>query len=85
LKEVRLKLKPGLYVIGLDFHIGFLLIEKEEIYFIHSSYRSPVAVVKEKASASLALNDSHSFMLTCLSTNKKILKKWMNGEQLIVQ
>jgi hypothetical protein len=76
--------KDGLYVVGLDFHVGFLLYEKGEVYFIHSNYREPVAVVKEKAIDSLALNDSQSFIVCNVTENEKLIKKWVMGSEIII-
>lgn len=46
----KLKQKPkGLYIIGLDFHTGFLFHDGTELYFIHASYAQPKIVRKEKA------------------------------------
>src|SRR5688572_16738148 len=30
------KMGPGLYVVGLDYHVGFLFCDGAEVYFIHS-------------------------------------------------
>ncbi|MFL5729664.1 MAG: hypothetical protein ACJ75J_09295 [Cytophagaceae bacterium] len=78
-------LKDGLYVVGLDFHVGFLLYEKGEVFFIHSNYRDPVAVVREKALDSAALNDSKVFVLCNITGNEKLMKKWIMGTELVVQ
>lgn len=73
--------KPNqLYVVGLDNHVGFLLKEKTGIYFIHSSYLDPVAVVKEKAAESEALLSSGLFVLGHFSSNRLIIKSWLAGE-----
>jgi hypothetical protein len=34
----------GLYFVGLDNHVGFLLYRSKELYFIHSSYLVPLCV-----------------------------------------
>ena len=39
---------PGIYIVGLDTHVGFIVNTGEEVYFIHSSYVEPYAVVKER-------------------------------------
>lgn len=49
---------PGLYIVGLDFHVGFIYFDGKEVYFIHSSYYGTKCVVKEKALASSALINS---------------------------
>jgi hypothetical protein len=82
LQRTKGKLKDGLYVVGLDNHVGFLLYEKGEVYFIHSSYFNPVAVVREKASESIALATSQVFVMCNISSNAKLIKKWIMGEEI---
>ncbi len=48
----------GLYVIGLDFHTGFIWHKNENLYFIHSSYQIPQMVIKQKANESSILASS---------------------------
>jgi hypothetical protein len=82
LQKTKGKLKDGLYVVGLDNHTGFLLYEKGEVYFIHSSYLDPGSVVREKASGSMALGTSQVFVLCNISSNVKLIKKWIMGEEI---
>jgi hypothetical protein len=45
----KMKQKPkGIYIVGLDFHTGFLYHDGKEVYFIHASYAQPKIVRKEK-------------------------------------
>lgn len=44
--------EKGLYIIGLDFHTGFIYHTGDELYFIHASYAEPKVVRKEKVSES---------------------------------
>src|SRR5262245_27019801 len=39
----------GLYIVGVDIHVGFILNNGEGIYFIHSSYIEPSEVIREEA------------------------------------
>jgi hypothetical protein len=80
--QTRNKLKDGLYVVGLDFHVGFLLYEKGEVFFIHSNYRDPIAVVREKALESVALNDSKVFILCNITENEELIRKWIMGSEI---
>ena len=70
-------LKEGLYVIGLDFHVGYLLKWKGEVYFVHSNYLYPGEVIVELAQSSLALMGSASYYVGEVSSNKALLKKWL--------
>ncbi|MBO9702435.1 MAG: hypothetical protein J7604_19650 [Sporocytophaga sp.] len=82
LQNTRGKIKDGLYVIGLDNHVGFLHYEGQEVYFIHSSYFDPGTVVREKASESKALATSRTFVMCNISSNEKLIKKWILGEEI---
>ncbi len=77
--------KPdGLYVIGLSFHVGYILREKGNNYFVHSNYKYPIAVCKEKVETSLALDSSNDYILGELSMNHAFLKQWLSGERLVI-
>lgn len=67
-----------IYIVGLDFHTGFILKENlNKIYFLHSNYINSEGVVKEKIDSSAALNSSKSFYLGSISNNTTLLKQWM--------
>jgi hypothetical protein len=40
--------EDGLYIVGLDFHTGFIYHKGDELFFIHASYATPKVVRKEK-------------------------------------
>ena len=78
--------KPNqLYVVGLDNHVGFISKEKDGIYFIHSSYLGPVAVVKEKAQTAEALIGSNLFVLGQLTENHSLITSWLTDAQIAVR
>ena len=60
------KSKNTVYIVGLDFHTGFITRENKDTYFIHSSYIENKGVVKEKTETSQALNASKTFMIGTL-------------------
>jgi hypothetical protein len=68
----------GLYIIGLDCHTGFIHNDGKEIYFIHASYRGLKKVVKEKASESTILAASQYKVIGKLSSDEKVLERWVN-------
>lgn len=57
INEMLLK-EPGLYIVGLDFHTGFIYHNGKELFFIHSSYAYPKKVIREKADQSGVLSAS---------------------------
>lgn len=77
--------KNQLYIVGLDNHVGFISKENEGLFFIHSSYIDPVAVVKEKASESIALLSSNLFVLGHFSENDQIIKYWLTQNQISIK
>jgi hypothetical protein len=78
--------KPNqLYVVGLDNHVGFISKEEDGVYFIHSSYLEPVAVIKEKAETAEALISSNLFVLGHLSENSTLIKAWLLSETISVK
>lgn len=76
------KYEDGLYFVGLDFHVGFLLFRNNELYFIHSNYIGAEGVVFEKAVYSEAFNAASAYRVAEISTNEKLLEKWVKSEQI---
>lgn len=74
--EVK-KWGAGLYIVGLDFHTGFILNKDNKVYFIHSSYYIPAQVVSEKALTSLALKESKYRVIGKLFSDKAAVKRWL--------
>jgi len=48
----------GLYIVGLDFHTGFILNNGEDVYFIHANYAGKKVVEQEIAIKSSVLSTS---------------------------
>ena len=71
---------PGFYVVGLDFHIGFILHQNNEVFFIHSNYTYPFGVVKERALNSIALSNSNYYILGKITSNLELMTKWLEGK-----
>ncbi|MCD9854537.1 hypothetical protein LUD75_07455 [Epilithonimonas sp. JDS] len=57
------KERNQVYIVGLDFHTGFVTRENKDTYFIHSNYINHQGVVKENTATSRALNASKTFMI----------------------
>jgi len=75
----------GLYVVGLDVHVGFILNTGEDVFFIHSSYGDPYCVVKERAEESQILGSSKYRVLGKLSEDDDLVLKWLKGDQFITR
>jgi hypothetical protein len=66
----------SVYIIGLDFHIGYILKDSSGLYFLHSIYIYNEGVLKEKVEESLALKSNKTFMIGSLTGNVKLLRDW---------
>ena len=75
LQQVRKK-GTAVYIVGLDNHVGFLVYQNNEAYFIHSSGRFPFCVISEPALKSRVLHDSKYHVLGCISCDDDFLDRW---------
>jgi hypothetical protein len=75
--EVK-KSGAGIYIVGLDIHVGFILNDGGEIYFIHSSYLEPCEVIREKAIESPILRTSRYRVIGKISADDELITKWLN-------
>lgn len=67
----------GLFLVGLDFHTGFIVNDGTNCWFLHSNYIQQEGVIKERLTESLALKSSKTRYLTCLTDSKKFLLHWL--------
>jgi hypothetical protein len=70
----------GIYFVGLDNHVGYVLIKNKALYFLHSSYCDNKVVI-EPAKNSLCFK-SNIYVFAEISTNKKLVKKWIFNDAL---
>jgi hypothetical protein len=66
--------KHEIYIVGLDFHTGFVIRDDEKNYFLHSNYINREGVKKEELSDSKAFNASKLFVIGSLSQNDEIFR-----------
>lgn len=66
----------AIYIIGLDFHTGFISHSAEGTFFIHSNYIDRAGVMREYAATSVALGQSGYFMIGNLTANKDLIRNW---------
>ncbi len=83
IKYVKNNLKEGLYIVGLECHVGYILYRKNEVFFIHSNYFFPVEIVIEKAIDSPALVSS-IYVIGKITTNKQTIIKWLTNSKFKV-
>ena len=79
LKSYFLKQKDGIYFIGLDFHVGYIYKNNQEVYFIHSNYIDNKGVMKETIENSKAIVSS-KYYITSITHNDNLIKKWLLKE-----
>lgn len=85
LQEFKQQYKEGLYFVGLDYHVGFLLLRNNDVLFLHASYFSPKCVTIERAVVSEAFNASTTYYIAELSTNRKLLDCWLNSTKINIR
>lgn len=81
LNDVR-ALGNGIYIVGLDYHVGFISVEESGTYFIHSSYQEPLAVVRESAQTSRILAESRYRVIGKLG-DEKLLIGWLTQRRFV--
>jgi hypothetical protein len=71
----------GLYVVGLDIHVGFLVIRDGHVTFVHSSYTPPGTVVEEPLRSSLAIAYSRSkgYWVSPLFRDDRLVELWLRA------
>lgn len=73
----------GLFIVGLEKHVGLLQKKGDEILFIHSRKPKNVGVICEKAISSTTLKKSKIYVVGNLLENEEILKNWLGeGTQI---
>jgi hypothetical protein len=79
------QLGPGLYVLGLDYHVGFLRVrEGGAVQIVHSSYTGAGGVVREAADSSAAL-ESQARVVGKISDDPALLRAWLLGTPLVAR
>ena len=86
--KIRAYLKKqgdGIYIVGLDTHVGFVSVEGDDMAFIHSSYYRPGSVVKaEKLESKNPLSDSKYRVFGKIFSDDMV-RKWLSGHQYAVK
>ena len=85
LEEFITKMKTkgnGIYIVGLDNHVGLYQVKNEESWFLHSTVIYPSCVIKEKAAYSPALQYSSYRVVGKLSDYETLTKQWLLNEYI---
>lgn len=73
----------SVFIIGLDFHTGYVVKTATNCYFFHSSYIKNAGVVMETIDTSPALSTNKFFMIGSLTANENLLRKWVGDRPVI--
>lgn len=76
------ELGPGIYIVGLDVHVGFIVNTGDEVYFVHSSYVEPYTVIREKAIESRILAGSNYRVLGNILADDELISTWLTGKAI---
>ena len=72
----------GIYIVGLDVHVGFIVNTGSDVYFVHSSYVEPYVVIKEKAIESEILASSKYRVLGNILADERLINDWLAGKMI---
>ncbi|QTN30796.1 hypothetical protein HZ994_00110 [Akkermansiaceae bacterium] len=79
------RLEPGVYLLGLDTHVGFIVVRSDGMHFFHSSGADEVGVVEENRDNAWALRKSKWRMLGHLTADSGVMRNWLTGEKIKVR
>ncbi|MFK8008360.1 MAG: hypothetical protein AB8H03_18525 [Saprospiraceae bacterium] len=65
-------------ILGLDYHVGFVVRRDGKNYFIHSNYISREGVIKEELETSVAIRSSNIYMIGNVTRNDQLILDWLN-------
>lgn len=77
------RMGPGLFIVGLDFHVGLLVQTDRELRFIHASYVTRT-VVDEPAAVAPPIVDS-KYRVVGKLLDRANLEAWLEGRPIAVQ
>lgn len=69
---------PGLYIVGLDNHTGFLIVTNKSIRMVHSGGEFN-KVCDQPGEAAMLLLWSRIRVVGCLSCDRALARKWLSG------
>lgn len=75
----------GIYICGLDTHVGFVINHSDSFRFIHSSGSVPHEVVDESPADAGVLKRSKDRMLGNLTANRGFIRTWLAGKPITVK
>ncbi len=82
LEQRLVALGEGLYVVGLNIHVGFIVVRDGHAWFVHSSYTPPGTVVNEPLTSSMAIDLSRrkGYWVSPLFQDDRIVELWLRHQ-----
>jgi hypothetical protein len=82
LEHRLVELGDGLYVVGLNIHVGFIVVRDRHAWFVHSSYTPPGTVVSEPVATSMAiaLSQAKGYWVSPLFRDDRIVEMWLRRQ-----
>lgn len=74
--------QQGIYLIGLDTHVGFLWKTDRDLYMVHASQSGNNQVSKERWNQSTVLSRSSAFYVGDLLGNPSLIETWVKGNTI---
>ena len=75
-------LGDGLFIIGLDRHVGFIVQMGGDSFFVHSDGGSHRCVVKEDLAGASVLRRSRYRIVGKISADDALVGRWLSGEKI---
>ena len=82
LASVR-EMGPGLFIIGLDFHVGLLIQTETDLRFVHASYETKTVIDEPAATATPIVTSKYRVVGKLLS--RQNLRDWLAGNRIQIK
>jgi hypothetical protein len=84
LERRLVQMGDGLYVVGLNIHVGFIVVADGHARFVHSSYTPPGTVVDEPlpTSMAIALSRPKGYWISPLFRDDRLVELWLRRQQV---
>lgn len=69
----------GIYILGLDNHVGYVVKKGKTLDMVHSSYWPQVKVVRETMAESAIVKESKYYMVGNVLHSKGTIEAWLTG------
>ena len=78
--QETIRCEPGIYIIGLDTHVGFMIVKNLSLTFLHSSGSKPWCVVEESAESAEVIERSNYRVIGNITGSDDVLRRWLLGD-----